>query len=826
MPRHLADGGMMLAETARALPDAKRYELLGKIALLAVLYYITGKLGLLLAVPPGYATAIWPPSGIATGMLIVHGPRLWPGILIGSFILNAPISGAAEGDFPANALLIAGLIASGSTCQALFGREIVARTLGLPLELTRLKDTLILFALSGPLACLIAATIGVSTLYVVGGLPAERIVGNWLTWWAGDSFGVAVFLPLMLVAPGSPRRLTWRGQRITALPSLAMLTLVVLLGLTFYGCKLISEHHRQSGLAEFQAMVLESEKALQHRLQSYAQALLGADGLIRAAPHFSRISWRHYVNAINAHENFPGINGIGYIADVKLDDVAEFLRVRRQEDSPDFAIHPQTEQLPLFVISYIEPREINKQAVGLNIAFEENRRAAAILARDTGKAAITKRILLVQDETKSPGFLLLHPVYARDTAFDTVEARRAAFRGWIYAPFVGQNFMRDLTQSQGAMLDLSIYDGEAEDQRSLIYASQTSGKSRTPGFRVSKKLHLMQQNWTLVWTSTPAYEAAETSRDPEIVLIAGLVFTALVGAFLSVLARRSEIIQRLVAEQTNLMKMQHAELVGAQQELWHINENLELRVAERTSDLQEARKAAEAANRVKSDFLSNISHELRTPMHAILNCAKLGMTHLQDGNSQKIQKYLTNIRMSGERLSVLLNDLLELSRMEAGKVSLNLQLCNFLEIIQISLAELETLKVEKNINLVLHSSAANPSALCDRQQILQVFINLYSNAIKYSPVGGTIGITIADAETAQGAPALLCTVEDQGIGIPANELEMIFDKFVQSSKTRTGAGGTGLGLAICKEIVELHKGKIWAENGSAGGARLQVLLNK
>ena len=802
-------------------------ELFAKIALLALLYYITGKLGLLLAVPPGYATVIWPPSGIATGMLIMHGARLWPGILIGSFILNAPIPGGTAGGVSAEAVLIAGLIACGSTCQALFGRGVVARVVGLPLRLTRLRDTLILFALSGPLACVIAPTVGITSLYFVGGLPVERILGNWLTWWAGDSFGVVLFLPLMLVAPGSHQRLTWRGQKVTALPILAMLTLMLPLGLTFYAWKLISEHQYQSSRARFETLAFESEKALQHRLQSYAQAMLGADGLIRAAPPISRIRWRNYVNAINAHEHFPGINGIGYIAEVKPDDAVEFLRVRRQEDDkPDFAIHPQTERLPLFVISYIEPIEINKQAVGLNIAFEENRRAAAILARDTGKAAITKRIVLAQDETRSPGFALLHPVYARETAFDTVEARRAAFHGWIYAPFVGHNFMRDLTQTQGAMLHIGVYDGETEDERSLIYSSQTREKSGTPGFRVSKTLHLMQQSWTLVWTSTPAYEAAETSREPEIVLTAGLAFTVLVGAFLGVLARRSEIIRRLVAEQTSLMKIQHAELVGAQEELWHINENLELRVAERTADLQEARKAAEAASRVKSDFLSNISHELRTPMHAILNCAKLGITHLQDGNLEKIQKYLGNIHMSGRRLSFLLNDLLELSRMEAGKVRPNLQKCNLLEIIQVSSVELETLKAEKNINLILHSGTTNPSARCDRQQILQVFINLYSNAIKYSPVGGTIAITIADSETGQGAPALLCSVEDQGIGIPANELEAVFDKFVQSSKTRTGAGGTGLGLAICKEIVELHKGKIWAENRPAGGALFQVLLIK
>lgn len=817
---------MTLADTVRALPEAKRTQLFAKIALLALLYYITGKIGLLLAVPPGYATVIWPPAGIATGMLIMHGARLWPGIFIGSFMLNAPILGGAADGITAQALLIAGLIACGSTGQALFGRGIVARIIGLPLQLTRLRDTLKLFALTGPLACLIAPTIGIGSLYFAGSLPADRIAGNWLTWWVGDSFGIVVFLPLMLVAPGSPQRLVWRGETITALPILAMLTLMLPLGLTFYAWKLLSEQQHKASLTEFETLALESEKALQHRLQSYAQALLGGEALIRAAGSVSHASWRHYVSTIKARENFPGIHGVGYIADVQPDNLPEFLSARRREEATDFVIHPQTEKPPFFIITYIEPIEINKQAVGLNIAFDENQRAAAVLARDTGKQAITKRMLLVQDETRSPGFMLLHPVYARDTTFDTVEARRAAFRGWIYAPFVGENFMKDLTQSQGAKLNLSVYDGEAEDAGSLIYASQLAEKSRTPAFRLSKRLHLMQQSWTLVWTSTPAYEAVESSREPEIVLLAGTVFTALLGAFFSVMARRAEMVRRLVADQTRLLNIQHAELVGAQRELRHINENLELRVAERTADLQEARKTAEAANRVKSDFLSNISHELRTPMHVILNCAKIGMTHLQTGNLQKIHQYLNNIRMSGERLSYLLNDLLDLSRMEAGKVNLKSQRCNLLDIIQLSVAELETLKAEKNVNLVVHSSAENPSVDCDRQQILQVFINLYSNAIKYSPVGGTIAITIADAATAQGVPALLCSVEDQGIGIPPNELVMVFDKFVQSSKTRTGAGGTGLGLAICQEIVELHKGKIWAENVPAGGARLQILLIK
>lgn len=113
------------------------------------------------------------------------------------------------GGITLEALLTAGLIATGSTCQALFGREIAVRIMGLPLQLTRLNDTLKLFARTGPLACPVAPTAGINSLYVVGGLPAGADRRNWLTWWAGDSFGFTLFLPRVLVAPGGPQRRTW-----------------------------------------------------------------------------------------------------------------------------------------------------------------------------------------------------------------------------------------------------------------------------------------------------------------------------------------------------------------------------------------------------------------------------------------------------------------------------------------------------------------------------------------------------------------------------------------------------------------------------------------
>src|SRR5262245_19524662 len=142
---------------------------LARVALLAALYVLTGKLGLLLAVPPGYATVIWPPSGIALGMLLVGGSRLWPGVLLASFLLNSQQSGVfADPDWFSAKLLAAFGIAAGSTLQALAGRALIARFAGLPLRLDSVRDIIRLLAIGGPLTCVVAASVGVGVLTLLG----------------------------------------------------------------------------------------------------------------------------------------------------------------------------------------------------------------------------------------------------------------------------------------------------------------------------------------------------------------------------------------------------------------------------------------------------------------------------------------------------------------------------------------------------------------------------------------------------------------------------------------------------------------------------------
>jgi len=253
----------------------------------------------------------------------------------------------------------------------------------------------------------------------------------------------------------------------------------------------------------------------------------------------------------------------------------------------------------------------------------------------------------------------------------------------------------------------------------------------------------------------------------------------------------------------------------------HLQEAVELR----TTELKQAKEAAEAANRSKSEFLANISHELRTPMHAVLSFAWLGQDRETAAGNAKASQYFERIHTSGTRLLRLLNDLLDLSKLEAGAMTYDRTPHDLHALARETLAELTQLARSRGVSIVLSPPLpAGARVLVDPARFAQVLRNLLSNAIKFSPDGGQVCIGVEEAPSGQGA-AWLLTVRDEGAGIPEDELEAVFDKFVQSSKTKSGAGGTGLGLAICREIVTAHGGRIWAANGTRG-AVFSVVLPK
>jgi len=171
----------------------------------------------------------------------------------------------------------------------------------------------------------------------------------------------------------------------------------------------------------------------------------------------------------------------------------------------------------------------------------------------------------------------------------------------------------------------------------------------------------------------------------------------------------------------------------------------------------------------------------------------------------------------------LLNNLLDLAKLESGKMMINVDKNSLSDAVAHVKMELDSLLTAKNIRLMCIDNSLDAFVLFDRHRIIQVLVNLVSNAIKFSAENKVIEITIAD-HAVDRQMFTICSVKDEGVGIAQNELESVFDKFVQGSKTKSGAGGTGLGLSICREIIQAHGGKIWASINDGAGCTFSFIL--
>lgn len=270
-----------------------------------------------------------------------------------------------------------------------------------------------------------------------------------------------------------------------------------------------------------------------------------------------------------------------------------------------------------------------------------------------------------------------------------------------------------------------------------------------------------------------------------------------------------------------------AVLLGQEQEaaaeLRRHHQRLTAMVEERTHDLLQAKLAAEQAYRAKSDFLANISHELRTPLHAVLAFSRMGLEKAADIPRDKLARYFKHVVDSAYRLSELVQELLDMSALDAGNAQMKSTSVDICQLTEQVIADSSALAANRQITLENEARTESAFVIGDPERLSQVLRNVVGNAIKYSPPASQVRIQsrwkyAANADESSLPSALVVHVVDHGPGIPEGELERIFERFTQSSATHTGAGGKGLGLAISREIMRLHGGSITARNNPEGGA--------
>lgn len=545
--------------------------------------------------------------------------------------------------------------------------------------------------------------------------------------------------------------------------------------------------------------------SLDNRIGLYIALLKAGRGFIQSSDELNRQKFKDFVESLELEKNYFGAQGIGYSKTIRKDEREDFLASIRAQGFSNYKITPETEKEIYQPILYIEPfNERNRRALGFDMASDEKRLAAMERARDTGMAMATGKIYLVQetDEDRQSGFLIYLPIYKTREEPPTIEERQNQLQGYIYSPFRAENFLKDVRDNAGTNdIAIRLYDGESNPEN-LLAQTGGSGEQNLPGqingnYLTQSEMEVGGRKWTIRYDSLPSFAAQSSINWTPLIFLCGLIFSLLLFGMTYWEA----------ATRAKLQKTAH-ELTESERQIQGLLEKE-----------QAARRLAETANATKDEFISVVSHELRTPLNAIAGWTRILNSDDLSNNTKNLalQKIEKNLRLQ----TSLVEDLLNYSQLVSSRVNLEKEEVDCSEIFETVYAEFEPIAEKKGISIAKENNLNGQKILGDAEKIKIVFINLLSNALKFTPTDGHINAALTSKDD-----CIEIKIEDSGRGIDSEFLPHIFDRFSQSdSSTTRKFGGLGLGLAVSEHIVKLHHGHIEAKSeGEGKGSTFSVKL--
>ena len=516
---------------------------------LALVYALFGWLSLQLAVPPGYAAPIFPSAGIALSALLIFGVRVWPAVLLGSFVLQLS-NGLSAGMEPVMSWA-AFVIPVGASLQALAGAKLAQRLIGFPNPLDAPAPILRFLVVVAPLSSLISPTIAMLVLTSVGLVRTDELLFNWWNWWIGDTLGVMVAAPLMFALFAQPRA-DWVGRRIGVV--VPMMVAIVLLGLAIVQVR-VWEANRVN--AQFARDAEHVSSIVRKRLEVQLDMMFSIESMIVVNESISRAAFRNFVAPWL--QRYPGTQNFGWSPLVLHAQREQFEREARARLSPSFRIlgrdaegntFPAPEAEEYLPITYVEPFKGNERAFGLNTLHFPATAEAIVESRRTGQPVTSGGFRLVQEQGDQLGVVVYLPVLIESPELASMPRRVAGVISGVFRMDDSIAAARELADEMGITLCLIDTHGAPGNQRlSGPPGCDQATKSRS-GLRTSVELPFASRNWRLDIEPGRSYVDAQRSWAAWVSIAVGLISVGMLGAFLLITSGNTRRITALVTRRT------------------------------------------------------------------------------------------------------------------------------------------------------------------------------------------------------------------------------------------------------------------------------------